>query len=152
MHDPGILILDEPTSGLEPMMQQKFIDFIRTEKQRGKTILLSSHIFHEVDATCDRISIIKDGRIVTDFLADELKHAAKRIYLVSFGCREDYDAFCALDYEVAGRVPEKNQLRLCLEDGETDRLIADLACHSVTDLQPRIFAEVASPFCAKYQM
>ena len=62
MHDPDVLILDEPTSGLDPIMQNIFIDFIKEEKKRGKTILLSSHIFNEIDATCDKISIIKDGR------------------------------------------------------------------------------------------
>ena len=59
MNDPDVLILDEPTSGLDPVMQKVFIDFILEEKKRGKTILLSSHIFSEVDATCDTISIIK---------------------------------------------------------------------------------------------
>ena len=63
MSDPKVLILDEPTSGLDPVMQKKFINFILEEKKRGKTILLSSHIFSEVDATCDRIAIIKDGKI-----------------------------------------------------------------------------------------
>ena len=75
MHDPEVLVLDEPTSGLDPVMQESFIDYIHEEKHRGKTILLSSHIFSEIDSTCDRIAIIKDGRIVSDFVADELKHA-----------------------------------------------------------------------------
>src|SRR5699024_7526946 len=61
MHDPDVLVLDEPTSGLDPMMQNVFIEFIKEEKARGKTILISSHIFSEIDATCDRISMIKDG-------------------------------------------------------------------------------------------
>ena len=76
MSDPKVLILDEPTSGLDPVMQQNFINFILEEKQRGKTILLSSHIFSEVDATCDRIAIIKDGKIVSEFVANDLKHAS----------------------------------------------------------------------------
>ncbi len=71
MHDPDILILDEPTSGLAPMMQQVFIQYILEEKKRGKTILLSSHIFNEIDATCDRIAIIKDGKIMSKFIADD---------------------------------------------------------------------------------
>lgn len=61
MSDPEVLILDEPTSGLDPVMQERFIEFIHKEKERGKTILLSSHIFSEIDNTCDRIAIIKDG-------------------------------------------------------------------------------------------
>ena len=59
MSDPDVLILDEPTSGLDPVMQENFIKFIHEEKSRGKTILLSSHIFSEIDSTCDRIAIIK---------------------------------------------------------------------------------------------
>lgn len=58
MADPDILILDEPTSGLDPVMQAVFIDFMKEEKNRGKTILLSSHIFSEVDEICDTIAII----------------------------------------------------------------------------------------------
>ena len=71
MSDPDVLILDEPTSGLDPVMQENFIQFIHEEKERGKTILLSSHIFSEIDSTCDRIAIIKDGKIVSQFVADE---------------------------------------------------------------------------------
>ena len=84
MSDPDVLILDEPTSGLDPVMQEVFIEFIRKEKERGKTILLSSHIFSEVDATCDRIAIIKDGKIVSDFIADDLKHASQKNYEIGF--------------------------------------------------------------------
>lgn len=66
MHDPEILILDEPTSGLDPLMQKEFIDFLAEEKARGKTMFLSSHIFHEVDVACDRLAIIKEGHIVSE--------------------------------------------------------------------------------------
>ncbi len=64
MHDPEILILDEPTSGLDPLMQQIFLDIIVEEKAKGKTIVMSSHIFDEVDRVCDRAAIIKDGSII----------------------------------------------------------------------------------------
>ena len=78
MHDPEVLILDEPTSGLDPVMQQTFIDFVKLEKKRGKTILLSSHMFNEVEATCDRIAIIKDGKIVSEF---EKQGGTRKVYL-----------------------------------------------------------------------
>jgi len=93
MSDPQVLILDEPTSGLDPVMQQKFIDFIVEEKKRGKTILLSSHIFSEVDATCDRIAIIKDGHIVSEFKADDLKHASLKQYRIVFENKDEYTRF-----------------------------------------------------------
>ena len=51
MHDPDILLLDEPTSGLDPLMQNRFIELVEQEKRKGKTIILSSHIFEEVEKT-----------------------------------------------------------------------------------------------------
>lgn len=64
MHDPAVYILDEPTSGLDPLMQNVFKELLDREKSRGKTIMLSSHIFQEVQKSCDRAGVIKDGRIV----------------------------------------------------------------------------------------
>lgn len=93
MSDPDILILDEPTSGLDPVMQEVFIQLIKKEKERGKTILLSSHIFSEVDATCDRIAIIKDGKIVSEFIANDFKHASTKFYKIDFLSKEDYQEF-----------------------------------------------------------
>ena len=93
MNDPDILILDEPTSGLDPVMQKVFIDFILEEKKRGKTILLSSHIFSEVDATCDTISIIKDGKHVSTFKADDLKNMNKQTYILHFLDKENMDLY-----------------------------------------------------------
>lgn len=93
MSDPDVLILDEPTSGLDPVMQEVFINFIKEEKEKGKTILLSSHIFSEVDATCDRIAIIKDGKIVSQFVANDLKHATTKFYKIDFAKDKDYKDF-----------------------------------------------------------
>lgn len=133
MHDPDILILDEPTSGLDPIMQQVFIDYIAEEKKRGKTIFLSSHIFHEVDATCDRIAIIKDGKIVSEFQADDLKNRSEKTYRVTFGDRESYDRFTQLPYEFTSKNPGKVRARVKMDSGEVNRLIADIAELNVVD-------------------
>ena len=93
MSDPEVLILDEPTSGLDPVMQEVFIEFILHEKERGKTILLSSHIFTEVDATCDRIAIIKDGHVVSEFIASDLKHAKQKNYEIKFANGDEFKEF-----------------------------------------------------------
>ena len=63
-HRPDLLILDEPTSGLDPLVQQTFYEVIREAKAEGRTIFLSSHILSEVEKTCDRVAIIRDGRLV----------------------------------------------------------------------------------------
>jgi ABC-2 type transport system ATP-binding protein len=64
LHEPKLIILDEPTGGLDPLMQQKFFDLIREENKKGSTIFFSSHILDEVQKMCDRVSIIKEGKII----------------------------------------------------------------------------------------
>lgn len=93
MKDPEVLILDEPTSGLDPVMQQVFVEFIKDEKKRGKTIFLSSHIFNEVEDTCDRIAIIKDGRIVSEFEAKSIKHNENKTFRIILGTANDLAKF-----------------------------------------------------------
>lgn len=64
LHEPKLIILDEPTSGLDPLMQQKFFDLLEEENRKGATILLSSHILSEVQRLCNRVAIIKEGKII----------------------------------------------------------------------------------------
>lgn len=139
MHNPDILILDEPTSGLDPVMQQCFIDYILEEKKQGKTILLSSHIFHEVDATCDRISIIKDGKIVAEFEADKLKKRSSKIYRVTFSDRESFDKFTSLDYTFHSKNTNKLRARVIIETEQINKLLSDISDLKVVDFQEMIF-------------
>lgn len=83
MHDPKILILDEPTSGLDPLMQNIFLDLLMEEKAKGKTVLMSSHIFEEVERVCDRAGIIKDGRIITIEDFKSLKEKKEDTFVVT---------------------------------------------------------------------
>ena len=83
MHDPQIYILDEPSSGLDPLMQQVFVNLIKEERKRGKTILMSSHSFEEVDKTCDRIAMIRDGKIVLVEDIEVVKQHRRKIFSVS---------------------------------------------------------------------
>ncbi len=64
LHSPKLLFLDEPTSGLDPLMQRKFFDLIRKENARGVTVFFSSHILGEVQRLCNRVGIIREGKIV----------------------------------------------------------------------------------------
>lgn len=82
MNNPDVLILDEPTSGLDPLMQNEFIALILEEKKKGKTILMSSHIFEEVERTCDNVLIIKDGRLVANSDVKTLKSSKRKIFVV----------------------------------------------------------------------
>jgi ABC-2 type transport system ATP-binding protein len=85
MHDPELLILDEPTVGLDPLMQQRFYELLLEMRNRGKTIFLSSHILPEVERVCERVAILKEGRLVaTHHIADIKKFRLKSI-AITFG-------------------------------------------------------------------
>lgn len=87
MNDPELLILDEPTSGLDPLMQREFYDLLKEEKQRGKTVFLSSHILPEVERVCDRAGILRDGLLVDIENIDDLK--SKRVRRMELILKED---------------------------------------------------------------
>lgn len=128
MHNPKILILDEPTSGLDPVMQERFIQFILNEKAEGKTIFLSSHIFTEVDATCDRIAIIKDGVVVSTVEAAELKQSTNKSFKIEFDSFEDYKIFIQQSkLIITVKRPEKNQIKLSLTDQKMQQLFTELS-------------------------
>ncbi|MGW1992526.1 ABC transporter ATP-binding protein [Embleya sp. NPDC001921] len=75
--DVDLLILDEPTSGLDPLMEEVFRDCVLEERERGRTVLLSSHILAEVEALCDRVSIIRNGRTVESGSLTDLRHLSR---------------------------------------------------------------------------
>ena len=64
MHDPTLVVMDEPTSGLDPLKQETFLEFVRTEREQGTTFFFSSHVLSEVRKVCDRVGIIRNGRLV----------------------------------------------------------------------------------------
>ena len=83
-HKPDLLLLDEPTSGLDPLIQQEFYGVIREAKTEGRTVFLSSHILSEVERTCDRVAIIRDGRLTrvdrTEALRDLAHHTVELVF------------------------------------------------------------------------
>ena len=128
MHNPKILILDEPTSGLDPVMQERFIQFILKEKSEGKTILLSSHIFTEVDATCDRIAIVKNGVVVSTVESNELKQSTNKSFKIEFASFEDYQKFIEnTEFTIPTKRPEQNQVKLSLTDQKMQEFFTELS-------------------------
>ena len=79
-----LLILDEPTSGLDPLMEVAFRETVQEAKQRGQTVFLSSHILSEVEALCDRIGILRQGRLVDEGTLAELRHLSTHTIEVTF--------------------------------------------------------------------
>jgi len=79
-----LLLLDEPTSGLDPLMEMAFRESIREAKERGQTVFLSSHILSEVEALCDRVGILRDGRLVDEGTLAQLRHLSVQTVEVTF--------------------------------------------------------------------
>jgi ABC-2 type transport system ATP-binding protein len=91
MDDPEMVIMDEPTSGLDPLLQQKFYDFLLKQKKRNKTMFLSSHILSEVDRVCDRVGIIKEGKLIALEDVESLKR--KRGKVIRLKIKENPETF-----------------------------------------------------------
>ncbi|GLW69390.1 ABC transporter ATP-binding protein [Kitasatospora phosalacinea] len=111
--DVDLLILDEPTSGLDPLMEEVFRDCVAEARDRGATVLLSSHILSEVEALCDRVSIIRAGRTVETGTLADLRHLTRT----------------SIDAELAGPPPRPDYVHDLAVDGhrlrcqvDTDRL------------------------------
>jgi beta-exotoxin I transport system ATP-binding protein len=132
-HEPDLLLLDEPTSGLDPLMQEEFLTFLAEERELGRTVFLSSHELDEVQRACDRVGIIREGRLVAvEDVADITERSFRHVAL-EFA--EAVDPF-----EFAG-IPGVTELqhhgnRLTFKaSGDLDRVVKVAARHTVTDLE-----------------
>ncbi|MFD0959224.1 ABC transporter ATP-binding protein [Paenibacillus chungangensis] len=93
LHEPKLIILDEPTSGLDPLMQQRFFDLLQEENRKGATILFSSHILSEVQRLCDRVAIIKEGRLIALEKISSLKENTYKKFKVETKEKASRDMF-----------------------------------------------------------
>jgi len=108
MHRPSIILLDEPTTGLDPLMRESFINIIKEEKARGATIIMSNHMFDELEETCDYVAFIKDGHIVDIVDMEEIHNRPFHEYLITFNKQKDFHKFDVSSFEVL----EKNENNL----------------------------------------
>jgi len=96
-HRPQVLILDEPTSGLDPLNQQVFDSMVKEAREEGRTVFLSSHVLSEVEKTCTRVGIIREGRLVQIGGVAELKDIKRYEVTISFAEAVPADAFKSVD-------------------------------------------------------
>ncbi|WP_146548989.1 ABC transporter ATP-binding protein [Rummeliibacillus suwonensis] len=131
MHNPEVIILDEPTSGLDPLMQRLFIELMLEEKAKGKTILLSSHSMEEVEKTCDRAAIIKNGKIVTIKDIHELQSMQRKLFEVTFQNSTDADTFTKSKLDIVFH--QKNVVRVAIQ-GNFDEFLAETSKYPVRNI------------------
>ena len=131
MHDPELLILDEPSSGLDPLMQNRFIELVLEEKQHGKTIFMSSHIFEEIERTCDRTAMIKDGRLISIEELQTLKASKHKTYQITFATQELVEQFMDEGFEC--KQVESNVIKV-VPRNNLNYLLATLSRYDIIDL------------------
>ena len=144
MASPDIVLLDEPTSGLDPLMQSRFIDLVLQEKRRGTTILLSSHLFEEVERTCDRVAFIRGGKLAAVERMDDVRKSRKRLFVVTFADEAARDRYAAAHRDTDGcgeaGFSVQKQGTTSVEtavSGNLDAFVKDLAAYEIVDLTAR---------------
>jgi len=132
VHRPDLLLLDEPTSGLDPIVQETFEEMVHEVAADGRTVFLSSHRLDEVQQVCDRVGIIREGRLIAVDRVDDLRNRAWRSVTVEFAAPVDGAAFAALP-GIGAVVVEGNTVRMRAV-GDLDALVKLAAAHHVVDL------------------
>lgn len=128
MHEPELLILDEPTSGLDPIMQQTFYEILQEEKKKGTTIFYSTHILNEVSRLCDRVGIIKDGKLLKIETIEDIRHKnLKYVSITSPEIEKIIKDFQIRDKAKRNTIRFKNEL-------SASQLISKLSSYSIDDL------------------
>jgi ABC-2 type transport system ATP-binding protein len=134
MHRPRVLILDEPTSGLDPLNQQEFDSMVVEAREEGRTVLLSSHVLSEVEKTCTRVGIIREGRIVRVGDVAELKDIKRYEITISFARPVAPDTFQKLEGVAAVEMLDNGTaVRLAMQ-GAADAVIKAAAQYPVVSL------------------
>jgi ABC-2 type transport system ATP-binding protein len=147
-HRPDLLILDEPTSGLDPLVQQTFYEVIREAKAEGRTVFLSSHILGEVEKTCDRVAIIREGRLVKVDRVEALRDLAHHQVELRFAGDVPVAAFAAID-GVSDVASEDHLLRLRVA-GSIKPVVQEAAKYDLIDFVSRE-PSLEETFLAQYR-
>ncbi|MFL5771299.1 MAG: ABC transporter ATP-binding protein [Chloroflexota bacterium] len=134
-HRPDLLMLDEPTSGLDPLVQQTFYEVLREAKAEGRTIFLSSHILSEVEKTCDRVAIIREGELVKVDRVEALRDLAHHQVELRFSGDVPLGAFTVLP-GVSDAVADGNVLRMRVS-GSITPVVREAANYELLDFVSR---------------
>ena len=131
MHSPEIIILDEPTTGLDPLMRDAFVNLIKEEKARGATIIMSNHMFDELEETCDYVGFIKDGHLIDVVDMNALRNLPYRDYEIKFANKEDYKKLKLDDFEVLEKDDDENRLIIRADLKKINHLIEEIRKYQI---------------------
>mgnify|MGYP001106320518 FL=1 len=131
MNNADILILDEPTTGLDPLMRDSFLEIIKEEHKMGKTIFMSSHMFNEIEDTCDRVALISDGHIIDIADMNAIRNRPCKDFKIEFNSVEDYEKFKKMDYTIVRDQKQYSQVTVNIKNVEINKLFSDLKAFDV---------------------
>lgn len=131
MNDAPIILLDEPTTGLDPLMRATFLDIIKEEHQKGKTIFMSSHSFDELEKTCDKVALINDGHIVDVCDMNQIRNRPVKEFKIEFHNADDYRRFLCVPYERIRLQEQYNQVSIRISADKTAELLKVLKTYDV---------------------
>lgn len=136
MNDPDILLLDEPTTGLDPLMRTSFIKLLNDEKKRGKTVFFSSHMFEELEDTCDYVGLIKDGHLLQVVDMNELKNNDDRYYKIGFENEDAMEKFVYPKGRIAFRYKKDKYLVIVIKKEDVSKFLKVIKDIPITYFKP----------------
>ena len=131
MNDAPIILLDEPTTGLDPLMRATFLDIINEEHKKGKTILMSSHSFEELESTCDKVALISDGRIADVCDMNDINNRPTKDFKTEFNSHADFVRFKTENVEIIRVQEQYDQVTVRIASSDTAKLLKILKNYDV---------------------
>lgn len=123
MGKPDILILDEPSTGLDPLMRENFVDILIEAKNRGATIFMSSHVFEELEKTCDRVTLLLNGKIIDTVHMKDIHHNEVKTYVIGFEDIKDFQKFMKEPINVISTKENHYQVTVEMMDKEINNFM-----------------------------
>ncbi|MGO1356635.1 MAG: ABC transporter ATP-binding protein [Alkalibacterium gilvum] len=124
--DADLLIMDEPSTGLDPLMRDIFLNLLKEEKAKGKTIFMSSNIFQEVEEVADQVAVVRKGKIVDITDMRKIRYNEDKVFRMEFKSRTDFEQFLSLDYQINKVKKEDLQIFIQVNDENINQLVQDL--------------------------
>ncbi len=131
MNDAPIIVLDEPTTGLDPLMRATFLDIIKEEHEKGKTVFMSSHSFDELEKTCDKVALISNGRLADVCDIADIKNRPVKDFKIEFKSHEQYRRFLEEKYQIIRLQEQYSQVTIRIDSEATAQLLHVLKNYDV---------------------
>ncbi len=131
MSKPQILILDEPSTGLDPMMRDVLINLILEQKNEGKTVFISSHIFKELEAVCDKVVFIHNGKYIELVDRKQYNINMSKQYRIGFENKAEFDEFISAGFNIVKQNPKQKHVSITIDNIEINHLFSVLSKYNV---------------------